>query len=147
MTPELAHRLLEHVHGHVGLLAVVALAHPAIVLRREGRRAPLSVALATALATAATTLGMVAYPAYRNALKQRIFLDAPQFGWLFERKEHLAWAAVLCAWVGAVSYVAAQRRDDAAALVRIAQRSFATAALLAAVVAAFGVAVAVVRTF
>ena len=50
-------RVLEHVHGHIGWLAALALVHPAILLRRPRCRAMLAAGAATLLATLAALLG------------------------------------------------------------------------------------------
>lgn len=146
-----AARLGEHVHGHLGWLAAIALAHPAIFLRRLGRRAHLSVALAVGLATLTGALGATLYPAYRDRLRQPIFASAPTLGALFERKEHLAFGAVLLAWVGAVTYATAQFRCDdvgmSDALRKAAHWAFVAAALLAVATAVLGTVVASYRTF
>lgn len=132
-------RLFAHVHGHLGWLAAAALLHPAIVLRRKDKRARLAVGLATGFATFAAALGAWLYVPYRAQLKQRIFLDAPAYGLLFERKEHLAFAAVLFAWAGAAAYASDHRV--------LSQRSFAAAAALAIIAAAVGTIVASYRSF
>src|ERR1700749_2784290 len=91
-------RVGEHLHGHVGWLAAIALVPPAIFLRRHERRAHLSVGLAVAMATLAGAMGASLYPSYRERLRPGIFAGAPFIGYLFERKEHLAFGAVLLAW-------------------------------------------------
>lgn len=142
-------RLIEHVHGHAGWLAVAALAHPAIMLRKR-TRLDLSIALSTAFVTLAGGLGAFLYVAYRERLKQHIFLEAPSIGLLFERKEHLAFGAVLLAWAGALAYFAAARAADEklrATLRRTATRAFLGAAALTLVVAVLGTWVAVFHTF
>lgn len=143
-------RVGEHVHGHLGWLAAIALTHPAVLLRRTGRRAHLSVALGVALATLAGALGATLYPAYRERLRQPIFATAASMGYLFERKEHLAFGAILLAWVGAVAYAAQFRCDDvgiADALRKAAHWAFVGAAFLAIVTAVLGTVVASYRTF
>lgn len=123
--------------------------HPAIVLRSRTRRAHLAVAASTALVTAAAALGAILYVDYRERLKQGIFLTAPAIGLLFERKEHLAFGAVVLAWAGAAAYAAAPRAaEPTRRLLRtVAFRAFAAAALLAVLVAALGTVVAVYRSF
>ena len=85
----------------------------------------------------------------RERLKQGIFQTAPQIGLLFERKEHLAFGALIFAWVGAIAYAASSKRDlpFAPGLHRLAHRAFVVAALLAAIVALLGTYVASYRTF
>ncbi len=139
-------RWVEHIHGHVGWLAVVALVHPAILLRNPNRRAPWSVGLATAITTLVCVAGVLIYGAYRDTLKQRIFQSAPAIGLLFERKEHLAFGALLFAWVGALAYVVSRTKPNDT-LKKLAHRSFVIAAALALVVAALGTTVATYRTF
>jgi hypothetical protein len=142
-------RLSEHVHGHLGWLAAASLAHPALVLRDRERRAHLAVALSTAFVTAAAAIGLFVYVAYRERLKQGIFQTAPAVGWWMERKEHLAFGAVVLAWSGAAAYFAAPRAPDGTrdALRTLAFRAFVASAALAVVVAALGTAVAVHRSF
>jgi hypothetical protein len=143
-------RLAEHVHGHLGWLAAAVLAHPAIVLRDRARRAHLAVGLAAGLVTLAAAIGVWLYAPYRERVKQGIFLASPRVGWLFERKEHLAFGAVLLAWAGAGAYVAARSaraRETRALLRTIAHRAFIASALAAAAVAALGTIVASFRSF
>ncbi len=176
MTPTLDPlRLLEHVHGHLGWLAAAALVHPAILLRHRRRRAHVSVALAVTLVTAVGGLGVAIYGDYRDRLKQSMFIHAPRVGWLFERKEHLAFGAVVLAWAGAFAYFASRAgpgiggparpgpSSDASgglgeadgpsgpdvreALATFAFRAFVVACVLALATAALGTVVAVVQTF
>lgn len=142
-------RLTEHVHGHIGWLAAAILLHPAIVLRNRTRRAHLAVGLAAAFVTVAGGLGCWLYVAYRDKLKQALFQTSPFVGLLMERKEHLAFGAVLLAWAGATAYFAAPRAEpETRALLRtIAYRAFAASAALAIVVAALGTFIAVTKTF
>ena len=142
-------RLFEHVHGHLGWLAVAVLVHPAIVLRRPERRAHLAVVLATVLVSLAGGLGAWLYVAYRERLKQQIFIHAPGIGLLFERKEHLAFAAIVLAWSGCVAYFVAPRATPAlrGTLRTIAFRSYVASAALATIVAILGTIVAVYRSF
>ncbi len=142
-------RLTEHVHGHLGWLAAAILIHPAIVLRHRTRRADFAVILAAAFVTAASAIGMWLYVAYRARLKQSIFLHAPSVGLLFERKEHLAFGALLLAWAGTAAYFSAARATPSvrARLRTIAFHAFCASAALAVVVAILGTTVAVYRSF
>jgi hypothetical protein len=141
--------LLEHVHGHVGWLAAAALVHPAILLRDPRRRADLSVALATLLVTVVASAGFYLYGDYRERLKQGIFLKAPTIGWLFERKEHLAFGALALAWAGALSYLGARAATEPLRpkLRVLSHRAFVGAAVLSIAVAILGTIVASYRTF
>lgn len=142
-------RLLEHVHGHLGWLAVAVLVHPAIVLRDQRRRAHLAVGLSGALATLAAGLGLWLYVAYRARLKRAIFIEAPAIGLLFERKEHLAFGAIALCWAGCAAYVAAERVDLPLRMLfrKTAYRAFVAAAALALCVAVLGTVVAVFASF
>jgi hypothetical protein len=143
-------RVGEHLHGHLGWLAAIALVHPAVLLRHRERRAHLSVALAVTVVTLAGALGASLYPAYRERLRQPIFAQAPDIGYLFERKEHLAFGVILLAWTGALTYAAAFRCADVGgrdALRKAAHWSFVASALLAVMTALLGTVVASYRTF
>jgi hypothetical protein len=142
-------RVAEHVHGHLGWLAAAALVHPAILLRNPKRAAPLSVALATGLATGVGALGAWLYGPYRERVKPHLFKEVPWVGLMFERKEHLAFGAVALAWAGALAYAGAvgARDEVRAPLRRFALRAFVASAGLAIATAALGTLVASYATF
>ena len=142
-------RVLEHVHGHLGWLSAAALLHPAILLRNSKRRAHLSVALAVGFVTVTGAIGAFLYAPYRDRVKQQLFIHAPSVGYLFERKEHLAFGAIFLAWAGGVAYAAAIRAEEPLRipLRRFAFLAFVFACGLTLCTAVLGVAVAVVRTF
>jgi hypothetical protein len=142
-------RIGEHVHGHLGWLAVASLAHPAILLRHDRRRADWSVALAVTLSTSAAALGVWLYGPYREGLRQAIFEASPTVGYLFERKEHLAFGAVLLGWAGAAAYFGASQAagDVRSRLRRAAHVAFALSAVSALVAAVLGTVVAAYRSF
>src|SRR5262249_5072974 len=79
----LAARVVEHIHGHLGWLAVAALVHPAVLLGRIQRRAMLAAASATAVSTGTGLLGAIMYPEYRRTIKPALFAGAPALGWAF----------------------------------------------------------------
>ena len=142
-------RIAEHAHGHLGWLAAIALVHPAIVLRRKTRKAHLAVALSVAVVTGAAALGVAMYGDYRDKLRQSMFQHAPVYGYLFERKEHLAFGAVMLAWSGALAYAGAFWVDgDVRLRLRTAAHwAFVAAAALAAAAAVLGTLVAAYKTF
>ena len=146
---ELALRTIERIHGHLGWLAAAGLLHPAIFLRRKNRRAVLSASLSTLAITAAVVLGIVLYPEYRATLKQPLFVKAPTSGWMFERKEHLAVAALAFAWVGLVAHVAAPRfpRPTRPRAERLAHVAFVVSFALTVAVGVLGVVVSVHTSF
>jgi formate hydrogenlyase subunit 3/multisubunit Na+/H+ antiporter MnhD subunit len=143
-------RVVEHVHGHVGWLAALALVHPAVLLRRRERRARLACALSTGAVTLTGALGAWLYPDYRARIKQGIFLHAPRIGWAFERKEHLALGAIVLAWAGLAAHLAATRTADRSVrhpLASAAHLAYVAAALLAVVASGLGLLVATYKTF
>lgn len=132
-------RILESVHGHLGVLAVVALVHPAILLRRGrplSRGARLSVWLTTCACVAAFGLGVGIYGDYRALVKADLFRASARAGFLFETKEHLAFATLafaLCA--GASALLAPPEAHDVR---RLSAVLYAVATILCLVVASLG---------
>jgi hypothetical protein len=107
------------------------------------------VGLAVAAVTLTAGMGLAIYDAYRERLRQPIFASSLGMGYLFERKEHLAFGVLVFAWIGAITYasaavVEAELRDS---LRRAAHRAFVIAAALAVITAVLGTAVASYRTF
>jgi hypothetical protein len=140
-------RSLEHVHGHLGWLAAVALAHPALLLRRPERRVSGAAIAGTVLVTVTAALGAVIYPAYRTGVKPVIFAVAPAIGVVFERKEHLGAAALALAWCGLAMHTLAHRRGALRHdLGRAAFVAYAGAAIAAALAATGGLVVACFRS-
>jgi hypothetical protein len=142
-------RVAEHLHGHLGWLAVAALLHPAILLRDEKRRAHLSVALATGFATLEAAIGACIYAPYRALLRPHIFHEARWVGLLFERKEHWATGVVLLVWAATTAYGLAlgSGEEVRVPLRTFAHHAFAIAAAFALATACLGTAVACFRTF
>jgi hypothetical protein len=144
----LALRAFAHVHGHLGWLAALALAHPAVMLRRPRRRVLTVAAAATILVTAAGALGALIYPRYREIVKPALFAATPLAGELFERKEHFGVLAIVLAWAGLALAALAQRRsDDQPEVTRAAFVAYAGAAAAALGSAAAGIIVAVQKSF
>ena len=141
-------RVLESVHGHAGILACAALIHPAILLRRGrplSRGMKISVIATGVVTTLAFGLGLALYEDYRATIRRRLFERAPDVGFLFETKEHLAWA-VLCLTLGAtVAALVAPR--EAKRVRQSAAVAYAAAAVLACIVASLGTWVAAVEGF
>jgi hypothetical protein len=141
-------RLLESLHGHLGVLAAIGLVHPAILLRRGhplSRGGRWSIAL-TALATAlAFGSGAFIYPAYIRLVRRHVFSTSVPAGMLFETKEHLAFV-VTCLTAGAAVAALCSPREEAA-MRRAAALLFAAAALLCLLTAGLGSYVAAVRGF
>lgn len=134
-------QLARTLHGHLGLLAAVALLHPALLLPdaaplRRGTR--WSTALATALLTATVAAGFGLYPGYRAHDKPLLLIEAFPVAQLFETKEHLAFYALALGWSGCAL---AFHGHDARAR-RLARRCFGLAAALAFTVGLLGSVVA-----
>jgi hypothetical protein len=141
-------RVLERIHGHLGWLAAIALIHPAVLLRNPRRRARLSAVLATATTTLTVALGAFIYGDYSRLLRREIYLASMRHGFLFERKEHLAFAAVGLAWAGCALHLGARGDDPGAnARARAAHLAYVGAALLTILVASMGIVVAAFRSF
>jgi hypothetical protein len=103
-------RALARVHEIVAWIATAALAvAPWIIFRESARRGLVIAASAVAVLsiTLAGALGLLLDDAYRSQIRQRLFVEAPMLGWLFERKEHLAFGAILLGWSGLLSLGAA----------------------------------------
>jgi hypothetical protein len=89
----------------------------------------------------------VLYPSYRSTLKPDLYATSRALGDAFERKEHLAVAVVVLAWIGAAAHFASSGRGEARSWARVAHTAYACAAALAVLTAGLGVAVAVARSF
>lgn len=141
-------RLLESIHGHLGILAAVALLHPAILLRKGralSRGLWWSVVLTTALVTFAFATGIALYDDYRTVVKRDLFLEDPTAGLLFETKEHIAWAVlVLTLGAGALTALAPTESKH---MRKSAALMYAVAAGVCIVTVALGTYVAAVRGF
>jgi hypothetical protein len=141
-------RLLESIHGHLGILATAALVHPALLLRRGKpltRRNRWAVALAAGLSICAWSAGILIYGDYRRLVKRELFQASVRAGLSFETKEHLAVGVVCLASGALVAALVAPR--SAQSLRRTAALVFALAATLAALVACLGSYVASTRGF
>lgn len=131
-------RAIERAHAILAWLATLALVLSALASLRRGpaRRGLLGAgALASALLLITGALGALLDEGYRGRLRQRLFLASPTLGWLFERKLHLAFGAILLA-ISALSALLALRRDDAAgprarSLARAVTLALGASALLA----------------
>lgn len=125
-------RALARWHGVIAWLATAALVAAAWAHASERARrlaAALGV-LAATLALAAGGLGFAMHDGYRARLRQKLFLQSATLGWLFERKLHLAFAAVLLA-VAAAAITIARRRVEARPNAEAATRELRRAAMIA----------------
>lgn len=140
--------LLEHLHGHVGVLAVALLFHPAILLWQGqplSRGSRWAIYATLAMVVSAFVLGLWIYPPYRDLVRHDLTLMNPGAAVLFETKEHLAWAALAAALGGCLAALLAPRASFGVR--RIAARAFACAAVLGLAVGVLGIHIASVHTF
>lgn len=132
-------RLLESVHGHLGVLAAAALLHPTILLRKGKpltRRNEIAVVLTALLVVGAFATGLVIYPGYIENVRAGLFLRSATAGFLFETKEHLAYAVI--ALTAGATGVATLAPAPAPATRRLAAGLYGLAALLCLAVSALG---------
>jgi hypothetical protein len=140
--------LLEAIHGHVGVLAMVALFHPALLLwsgKPLSRNAKLALGASLVLVALAFALGLTIYPAYREEVKPDLFRIDVRTGLLFETKEHLAWIALVASMGAGITGLVAPPK--AAQTRRIAARVFLAAAIACTIAACLGTYIASVRSF
>jgi hypothetical protein len=140
-------QLVARAHAVVAWLATLALvvAAPRLIRRRRDRVTVAITSLAALGITLAGGLGVLLDAAYRAQLRQRLFVRSPALGWLFERKEHLAFGAIALAWCALTTAAAARLTraperagdlDRAARLAAIAAAALAVAAsVMSAIVA------------
>lgn len=142
-------RALSRVHAVVAWLATIALVAAAAshLVARARRFAAAIGALALALSMSAVALGLGLHDGYRARLRQRLFVTSASLGWLFERKQHLALAAVMLALSGlAVSLLLrrAEARGDHPARSRELGRAALVAWISAAAFAIFAAVASVI---
>ena len=141
-------RLLESMHGHMGVLAAVALLHPAILLRKGkalSQRTALSVWLTAMVVVSAFTTGLVIYPAYRQSVRADLFAKSVTAGFLFETKEHIAYAVVALTLGATVAALAAPK--EARRPRRLAAVLFALAAAVCLLTVGLGSYLVAVQDF
>lgn len=141
-------RWLATFHGYLGVLAVAALLHPAILLREgrvPSRRARLSILGATGLAVATFGAGIAIYGSYRRLVKRALFSDSVRAGLTFETKEHLAVVVVSLAVGACVAALVAPRASST--LRKASALFFACSAATALLLVVLGAYVSSVRGF
>ncbi len=125
MSPE-ALRSLVRWHALLAWAATAGLFAAAWLFARASPVRRAAGAAAVGLVLVAGGLGLALSDPYRARLRQRLFVDAPGLGWLFERKLHLAFAAVFLA----VSALAMTLRLDREPAGSVAARDLRRAAAL-----------------
>ncbi len=113
--------LLERIHGHLAVLALVVLVHPLLSLGRGKvlRRGTLVAAVAgLALLLPAFALGWTLYPEWRTHVKARLLIESPGAAQAFEVKEHLAWFALALAVAATGALIASGRLPEGRRLAR-----------------------------
>jgi hypothetical protein len=139
-------RFLQGLHGHFAWLCVALLVHPVLVVRAGStwHRARLACTAATLGIVMNFVAGALLYGAYRQTVRPLLFRESPLWGFMFERKEHLALLAVLLGCSGWLSAYKLSGVPDKN--VGYTKMLYALAALIALVVALMGTAVASVRS-
>ena len=130
-------RALERLHAVIAWLATAGLLWAAWASVR--RRLPAGgAAAAAALVVLAGLLGAALEEGFRARVRHKLFLAAPALGWLFERKVHVAFGAVLlgvAAWALTAALRRIEPRADEADVARELRRGAAIAWTAAAVLA------------
>lgn len=141
--------LLQKIHGHLALLTIALLLHPAFTLRGARLRSGptrLSCYLGSLGALLTNALGWFIYPAYRVELKASIYALGKGLGDLFEVKEHLAWYSLLLALAGAAVTLQA-KAGSVRVLTPTVRLIYLIAACLMIVAAVIGVYLTTLRGF
>jgi hypothetical protein len=144
VTPETL-RLVERAHALAAWAATVAIVLVALQLLRAGRCARGSRALgglAVLLLVVGASSGMALHDPYRLRIRQRLFVHSTALGWLFERKQHAAFAAVLFGVCALASHLRLARQRGPEAEARLAR----TVALAWSAGAALAVAASIAST-
>lgn len=108
-------RTLAGAHGALAYGAVVALVAVLGALARRWRGAAWLGALAAVLNGATFATGALLHGPFQAKLRHRLFLMSSSLGWLFERKEHVAFGALALVLCGAVALgvsVRGAQKDD-----------------------------------
>lgn len=106
MTSAAALRTLASVHAALAWLSLAGLAAALLVLWRRRAAALFVLPAAALLAAAAFATGAMLHGPFQRELRQRLFLEANALGWLFERKEHVAFGALALSWCALFAFVA-----------------------------------------
>lgn len=141
-------RTLVQVHGALAWLAVLALVGALVVARWRPALVTRVVPAAVALGVAAFVTGVMLHGPFQRQLRQRLFLSSNALGWLFERKEHVAFGALAllgCGLFALWASVAAGRGAAAAAAILRRAYLLALGAALAFEVFALVVSIATAR--
>jgi hypothetical protein len=131
---------LARVHGVLAWIAIVALGAALIAMWKRPGVARALVPAAALSGGLAFASGVALHLPFQSKLRQPLFLMSNLLGWLFERKEHVAFGALallvcgLSAWIGA--WRAAGRDDEIAAHLRRASMTALCGALAFEVLAA-----------
>lgn len=111
-------RALSQVHAAVAWAAVVALGAAIVGVGWRIRRAWIGAAIAGALGAGAFATGAMLHLPFQGKLRQKLFLMSSSLGWLFERKEHVAFGAVAllaCAGCAMGAEAIAKGKEEAVA--------------------------------
>lgn len=103
---------------------------------------------AVVLVTATIGMGAYLYGPFREGVRQPLFAEARSMGWLFERKEHMAFGAGVCTWAAALAHLGSCRARGPlrTSLRSWARWGYAVASVFAIAAAACATVVASVRS-
>lgn len=141
-------RILESVHGYLAMMAVAAVIHPAILLRKGkglSRRNRWAISFAGVLPAVAFGAGMLIYQDYRVLVRRGLFQASPAAGFLFETKEHLGFAAIVLAAGACVCALVAPK--DSSDLRKLSALAFAISFVLLLLVSGMGTWVTALHSF
>lgn len=109
---------LAQAHAGISWAAVLVLGVSIVGVGRRIRGAKIGVAVAVGLGAGAFATGATLHMPFQGKLRQRLFLASNALGWLFERKEHAAFGAIVllaCAGCAMGAEALAEGRDGAVA--------------------------------
>ncbi len=136
--------VLEKIHGHLALLAIAACLHPPMALRKARRPSwatRMSGYAASAMLSASIAAGWFIYPEYRLQIRQHLYATNRALAVSFEVKEHLGTFALFLVLAGA-GLLFLSTKPGGPQLRAATGRVYLAAAILAAISATLGVAIA-----
>jgi hypothetical protein len=137
-------RALTRVHGGLAWASIAVLAAALFAVWKRRPAVGLAASAAVLLGSATFVTGALLHGPFQSKLRQRLFLEASTLGWLFERKEHVAFGglALSCCALSALWAERLSARGDAAVapLRRVYLLGFGAAFLFEAFAAAVSIA-------
>jgi hypothetical protein len=137
-------RAVERAHAISAWAATALSIAAAGLFASSSRRARPVGVLAATLVVVTGALGFALNDPYRARIRQKLFLASPSLGWLFERKLHAAFAAVLFAVCAIAAQGALARRVDGPTVRELTRSALLAWTACAALALAASVASAIV---